>query len=78
LDVDFRQARPVPGVVLMRIDATDRAGKAERLIAAIDRFGEGLRGRYTVIEAARYRSPAHCGSPDRRSGSQTSRQRGVN
>jgi hypothetical protein len=52
----FRQARPVPGVVLIRIDPTHRARKAERLMAAIDRFGAGLLGRYTVIEGARFRS----------------------
>lgn len=52
----FRQATPVPGIVLMRIDPARRSLKAVRLRAAVDRFGEMLFGRYTVIEEARYRS----------------------
>ena len=52
----FRQAKPVPGIVLLRIDPARRVLKEARLQAAIDRFGEGLFGRYTVIEEARYRS----------------------
>ena len=52
----FRQARPVPGIVLLRIDLARRAHKGARLLAAIDRFGDNLLGRYTVIEDARFRS----------------------
>jgi predicted nuclease of predicted toxin-antitoxin system len=55
-DLVFRQARSVPGIVLLRIDPTRRARKGPRLTAAIDRFGETLFGRYTVIEDARFRS----------------------
>lgn len=55
-DLVFRQARPVPGIVLLRIDSTRRSLKAARLQAAIQRFGETLFGRYTVIEEARFRS----------------------
>jgi predicted nuclease of predicted toxin-antitoxin system len=55
-DLVFRQARPVPGLVLMRIDPSRRSRKGPRLLAAIDRFGDTLFGRYTVIEDARFRS----------------------
>ena len=55
-DLVFRQARPVPGIVLLRIESSRRSRKGPRLLAAIDRFGEGLFGRYTVIEDARFRS----------------------
>jgi predicted nuclease of predicted toxin-antitoxin system len=59
-DLVFRQARPIPGLVLLRIDSTRRLLKGTRLQAAIDRFGERLLGRYTVIEDARFRSrPLH-------------------
>jgi hypothetical protein len=40
----------------MRIDPALRSLKRPRLQAAIDRYGEGLFGRYTVIEEARFRS----------------------
>jgi predicted nuclease of predicted toxin-antitoxin system len=55
-DLVFRQARPVPGIVLLRIEPSRRLRKGPRLLAAIDRFGETLFGRYTVIEDARFRS----------------------
>jgi predicted nuclease of predicted toxin-antitoxin system len=55
-DSVFRQARPVPGLVLVRIDPSRRSLKGPRLLAAIDRFGETLFGRYTVVEDARFRS----------------------
>jgi predicted nuclease of predicted toxin-antitoxin system len=55
-DLVFRQARPVPGLVLLRIDSARRVLKAPRLLAAIDRFGETLFGRYTVVEEVRFRS----------------------
>jgi predicted nuclease of predicted toxin-antitoxin system len=55
-DLVFRQARPVPGIVLLRIDSSRRSIKGARLQAAIDRFGESLFDRYTVIEDARFRS----------------------
>ena len=55
-DLVFRQAKSVPGIVLLRIEAPRRARKGPRLIAAIGRFGETLFGRYTVIEDARFRS----------------------
>jgi predicted nuclease of predicted toxin-antitoxin system len=55
-DLVFRQAQPVPGIVLLRIDSSRRLSKGPRLLAAIDRFGDTLFGRYTVIEDARFRS----------------------
>jgi predicted nuclease of predicted toxin-antitoxin system len=50
----FRQGRPVPGVVLLRIASARRAQKAARLLAAIDRFCDDLLGRYTVVEESRF------------------------
>jgi len=41
-DLVFRRGRAVPGIVL--------------LAAAIERYGEGLFGRYMVIEEGRFRS----------------------
>jgi predicted nuclease of predicted toxin-antitoxin system len=55
-DLVFRRERVVPGVVLMRIDSDNSVLKAERLTAAIERYGEGLFGRYMVIEEGRFRS----------------------
>jgi predicted nuclease of predicted toxin-antitoxin system len=54
-DLVFRQARPVPDIVLIRIVAMQRQRKAKQLTVAIERFGETLFGRYTVIEEARFR-----------------------
>ena len=55
-DLVFRQAKPVTGIVLLRIDPPRRSLKWTRLKGAVDRFGERLFGRYTVIEEGRYRS----------------------
>ena len=52
----FRFKRPVPGVILLRIDPEKSQLKWTRLESAIARFGEGLFGRYVVIEEARFRS----------------------
>lgn len=54
-DLVFRHSLPVPGLVLVRMDPSRRARKGPRLLAAIDRFGDTLFGRYTVIEDARFR-----------------------
>jgi predicted nuclease of predicted toxin-antitoxin system len=68
-DKDFgelvvRWNRPVPGLVLLRIDPEKNLLKSARLDAAIGTFGERLYGRYTVVEEARFRSrPLH--SPGR-------------
>jgi predicted nuclease of predicted toxin-antitoxin system len=54
-DLVFRRGQSVPGVVLLRIDPAKHELKAIRLSVAIDRFGENLFGRYTIIEEARFR-----------------------
>jgi hypothetical protein len=55
-DLVFRRERTAPGGVLLRIGSENPALKAIRLQAAIDRYGDGLLGRYTVIEGGRFRS----------------------
>ncbi len=55
-DLVFRRERAVPGVVLMRVGPENPTLKAMRLAAAIERYGDGLFGRYTVIEGGRFRS----------------------
>jgi predicted nuclease of predicted toxin-antitoxin system len=55
-DLVFRQALPVPGIILLRIDSSRRSLKPARLRAAIERFGDALLGRYTVIDESRFRS----------------------
>jgi len=52
----FRARLAVPGVVLLRIDPEQRAIKWERLEVAITRYGDGLFGRYVVVQASRLRS----------------------
>jgi len=59
-DKDFgelvvRWRRPVPGLVLLRIDSERRALKWSRLEAAIQKIGNGLLGHYTVIDEVRFR-----------------------
>jgi hypothetical protein len=58
-DKDFgelvvRWRRPVPG--LIRIDSELHALKWSRLDTAIQKFGDGLFDRYTVIDEMRFRS----------------------
>lgn len=55
-ELAFLRRRPVPGLVLLRIDHGGHAFQWTRLKAAIGRFGDALFGRYTVIEPARFRS----------------------
>ena len=56
-DHAFRQRTSVvPGVVLMRIDPSARQSKWPRLARAIERFGDGLNGHYTVVGPSRLRS----------------------
>ena len=56
----FRWNWPVPGVVLLRIDAEKNLLKWTRLKAVGEAFGERLYGRYTVVDEARFRSrPLH-------------------
>jgi hypothetical protein len=59
-DKDFgelvvRWGRPVPGLVLLRIDPGLRALKWGRLDRAIQKFGEGWFGRFLIIEEVRLR-----------------------
>jgi predicted nuclease of predicted toxin-antitoxin system len=55
-DLVFRRERAIPGVVLMRIASENAGLKTIRLTAAIERYGEGLFGRYMVIDEGRFRS----------------------
>jgi predicted nuclease of predicted toxin-antitoxin system len=55
-DLVFRRGQSVPGVILLRIDPAMHGLKRARLDAAIDRLGEKLLGRYTIVEEARFRS----------------------
>ena len=55
-DLVFRRERTIPGVVLIRVRPEYSALKAVRLAAPIERYGEGLFGRYMVIEEGRFRS----------------------
>jgi hypothetical protein len=52
----FRWHQAAPGIVLLRIFSERPARKWQRLEVAIDRYGESLFGRYTVVEDARIRS----------------------
>jgi len=54
-DLIFRRARKVPGVVLVRIGSENPELKMTQLAAVIARYGEGLLGRYVVIEEGRFR-----------------------
>jgi len=56
-DLVFRRGGEVPGIVLLRLDPAMHALKRRRLDAAMTRLAEeGLRGRYTIVEEARFRS----------------------
>ena len=55
-DLVFRRRQDALGIVLSRIDPAMHALKWRRLAAAIERFGDGLHGRYTIVEEARFRS----------------------
>jgi predicted nuclease of predicted toxin-antitoxin system len=52
----FRRHYPVPGLVLLRIDPRAPRQRWERLEAAMAHFGDGLLGRYVVVEQSRFRS----------------------
>jgi predicted nuclease of predicted toxin-antitoxin system len=55
-DLVFRSGRAVPGLLLLRLDSQQASLKWPRLAAAIAHFGDGLQGRYVVVEATRFRS----------------------
>lgn len=52
----FRRNQVVPGLVLLRIDPDHGPLVRKRLLEAVDHFGEGLFGRYVVIDEVRFRS----------------------
>lgn len=52
----FRHSKPVPGLVLVRIDPEKKQLVGARLAGTVDEFGERLSGRYIVVEEMRFRS----------------------
>ncbi|MBW7964847.1 DUF5615 family PIN-like protein [Bradyrhizobium sp. BR 10261] len=52
----FRRNQVVPGLILLRIDPGNNELVRARLLEAVDRFGQGLFGRYVVIDEIRLRS----------------------
>ena len=52
----FRRGQAVPGLVLLRIDPENGPPVRARLLEAVDQFGQGLFGRYIVIDEVRFRS----------------------
>lgn len=58
----FRWQRPVPGIVLLRIEPESPALKWSRLSAAITHYGDGLLGRFTVIDERKLRSRSLSGT----------------
>lgn len=52
----FRRGQAVPGLVLLRIDPENGPLVRARLLEAVDQFGQGLFGRYIVIDEVRFRS----------------------
>jgi predicted nuclease of predicted toxin-antitoxin system len=54
-DLVFRRGGGVLGLVLLRIEPALKVA-TPRLQAAIAHFGDGLFGRYTIVEAGRFRS----------------------
>jgi predicted nuclease of predicted toxin-antitoxin system len=55
-ELAFRWGRASSGIVLLRVEQTNHDRKWERLSAAIERFGDGMLGRFTFVEEARFRS----------------------
>ncbi|CAL8973810.1 hypothetical protein RHODGE_RHODGE_02975 [Rhodoplanes serenus] len=64
-DLVFRQRKEVPGLVLLRIEPARRLAKWPRLAVAIERLGDRMLGRYTVVDETRIRSRP-LGGMDRR------------
>lgn len=52
----FRRGLTVPGLILLRIDPGNGLLLRTRLLEAVDQFGQGLFGRYIVIDEVRLRS----------------------
>lgn len=55
-DLIFRWRRPIPGLVLLRVEALPPARVWTRFRACVDKLGPMLVGRYTVVENSRIRS----------------------
>src|SRR5215475_6162148 len=51
----FLRGESIPGIVFLRIGPEQRNLRWPRLEAAVDQFGTELIGRYTVVEASRFR-----------------------
>lgn len=54
-ELTVRFGRPVPGLVLLRIDPTNTKLHAARLKEAITRYGAELFGHYVVVDETRMR-----------------------
>ncbi|WP_283810303.1 DUF5615 family PIN-like protein [Bradyrhizobium sp. UNPA324] len=52
----FRRSQTVPGLILLRIDPDNAQLVRVRLLEAVGQFGQGLFGRYVVIDEVRFRS----------------------
>ncbi|RXG91757.1 DUF5615 family PIN-like protein [Bradyrhizobium zhanjiangense] len=52
----FRRGQAVPGLILLRIDPENGPLVRKRLLEAVDKLGQGLFGRYVVIDEVRFRS----------------------
>lgn len=52
----FRRGQAVPGLILLRVDPENGPFVRKRLLEAVDRFGQGLFGRYVVVDEVRFRS----------------------
>lgn len=52
----FRRGQAVPGLILLRIDPEDGPLVWRRVLEAADQSGQGLFGRYLVIDEVRFRS----------------------
>jgi predicted nuclease of predicted toxin-antitoxin system len=52
----FRRGQAVPGLILMRVDPEKGPLVRMRLLEAVEQFGQGLFGRYVVIDEIRFRS----------------------
>jgi predicted nuclease of predicted toxin-antitoxin system len=52
-DLVFRRGYAVPGVILMRTDIWNLQFQMQRLVAAIEQYGDQLFGHYVVVEDGR-------------------------
>lgn len=54
-DLVFRLKRRVAGVLLLRMPLSRRMEQGNRLRGVLDRYGENLLGRFTVVESEKIR-----------------------